>query len=124
MGDFKYSSDKINKMIEEAGLQKVVLTMKDPLFCSNCPLAKPAGYNHNGKWICSIGHAGKSIEWVFEPIDEDARCRPDWCPLKPMPEHHLVWHDDERGDYDKGYNSCLDELLEYNEGWLALWGTS
>ena len=37
--------------------------------------------------------------------------RPDWCPLKPMPEkaNHPDWCDG--GRYDNGYNACIDEIL-------------
>ena len=37
--------------------------------------------------------------------------KPDWCPLKPIPQraNHPDWCDG--GRYDKGYNACIDEIL-------------
>ena len=41
--------------------------------------------------------------------------RPDWCPLKPMPERkgllkELPMHDTDT-HYEQGYNACIDEIL-------------
>ena len=47
-------------------------------------------------------------------ISEDFK--PDWCPLRELPEraNHPDWCDG--GRYDKGYNACIDELLKGEEG--------
>ncbi len=41
--------------------------------------------------------------------------RPDWCPLKPMPERkgllkQLPMYDTDT-HYEQGYNACIDEIL-------------
>ena len=42
----------------------------------------------------------------------DINARPEWCPIRPMPER--AFHEDycDNGRYDKGWNECLDELLK------------
>lgn len=37
--------------------------------------------------------------------------KPDWCPLKPAPEEQEIWFDDERSDWERGYNNCLREII-------------
>ena len=41
--------------------------------------------------------------------------KPDWCPIKPMPEraNHEGYCDN--GRYDKGWNDCLAELMKDGE---------
>jgi hypothetical protein len=40
--------------------------------------------------------------------------KPDWCPLKPVPEKYeidnIVCDRDYDGDYEYGYNACIDEI--------------
>ena len=37
--------------------------------------------------------------------------KPDWCPVRALPE--MAHHEDycDNGRYDKGWNDCLNELL-------------
>lgn len=44
-----------------------------------------------------------NIDWNGE--------KPDWCPIKPMPER--AYHENycDNGRYDKGWNDCLNEVL-------------
>lgn len=38
--------------------------------------------------------------------------KPDWCPIKPVPEracHEEYW---DNGRYDKGWNECLEAILK------------
>ena len=41
--------------------------------------------------------------------------KPDWCPIKPLPEkaHHEEYCDN--GRYGKGWNECIDEMLKEAE---------
>lgn len=40
--------------------------------------------------------------------------KPDWCPLRELPEkaNHPDYCDN--GRFDKGWNACLDEILKAN----------
>lgn len=33
------------------------------------------------------------------------------CPLKELPEYQFEWYDDEKSDWERGYNACLNEIL-------------
>lgn len=80
-------------------MSKVILVMDDPVRCIDCPLAK---YKHRGSWLCGMGN---------NTIDVDSKTRPDWCPLKEAPEEQLVWYDDEKSDWERGYNNCLRDIV-------------
>lgn len=80
-------------------MNKVILVMDDPMRCINCPLAK---HIHMGGRVCGMGS---------NAIDIDSKARPDWCPLKEAPEEQLIWYGDDSQDWDKGYNSCLREII-------------
>ena len=43
-------------------------------------------------------------------VEDYVACRPDFCPLKPVPER--AYHRDfcDVGRYDKGWNECIDEI--------------
>lgn len=69
-----------NKTFKEES-KKVFLTMDDPMFCGNCPLARERKFK--GGYVCAIGHNEKYGGWVYEPVDMDSETKPDWCPLKP-----------------------------------------
>lgn len=90
-------------------MSKVILVTNDPMFCFNCPLAKSHRHiiTKEEHWFCGIGHSGEYGEWVYEPIDIDSEIKPDWCPLKPVPEKIIVFMD----DWADGYNACLEDIL-------------
>lgn len=88
-------------------MNKVILVMNDPMFCCNCPLTRERP--RRGGYICCIGHPGDGfVDWVYEPVDMDSEVRPDWCPLKELPNRFIYFGED---DYAEGYNDCLDEIL-------------
>lgn len=94
-------------------MNKVILVMNDPMFCSNCPLAK--SYKHimtaEEHWFCGVGHSTKNGD-VFEKIDINSEARPDWCPLKPLPEKDTRNHAWEWGQgHQRGWNQCIDKIL-------------
>lgn len=45
----------------------------------------------------------------------DGTTKPSHCPLKPLPEKHdmnnVVCDRDYDGDYEYGYNACIEEIL-------------
>lgn len=46
------------------------------------------------------------------PVDSATYEKPDWCPLRELPEkaNHPAYCDN--GRFDKGWNACLDMILE------------
>ena len=78
-------------------MSKAVLVMDMPKDCYECKLQD---------WLtCRIAKKCNT-----------SHSRPDWCPLRELPEraNHPDWCDG--GRYDKGYNACIDELLKGEEG--------
>ena len=96
-------------------MKKVFLVMNDPMFCGNCPLA------HNKQhivtkeiyWYCGIAYKTDK-DYYYEGIDLDAKNKPDWCPLKPVPDKRNYSGDytDDYGDgHTDGWNDCIDEIV-------------
>ena len=48
-----------------------------------------------------------------EPLTNDLKTKPDWCPIKPLPEKYSVNYmmDDVDIDVAIGRNACIDEIL-------------
>ena len=89
-------------------MNKVILVMNDPMFCCNCPLARMR--MNRGGYVCAIARqTDKDCYW--EKVDMDSEIKPDWCPLMPAPEEQEVWFDDERSDWERGYNNCVREIV-------------
>ena len=46
-------------------------------------------------------------------MNEDARCRPDWCPLIPFPERHIAPKTATGYEigYEDGWNECLEKMM-------------
>lgn len=82
-------------------MSKSILVIDTPENCYNCDLKY--GY------FC-----GKTKRW----IDEDCFPKPDWCPFRDLPEKKEVRNfclgegDCEQKGYQKGFNSCIDEILK------------
>ena len=94
-------------------MDKVILVMDDPMFCFNCPLARERPFR--GGYVCGIGHPGEySFVWVYDAVDMESEIKPDWCPLKPVPEKYnmdATYDRDYDMEYEYGYNACIDEIL-------------
>ena len=84
-------------------MNKAILVIDMPKSCNECDFC----YYSDGRVpTCQLklksadGYAGK----------------PDWCPLKSVPEkydieHSLYFTRDWDGEYESGYNACIDEIL-------------
>jgi hypothetical protein len=90
-------------------MDKVILVMNDPTCCANCPLLRTSRMPNT--WVCDIPNNNGNVDMVFEPVDIDSDVKPDWCPLKPAPEEQEVLFDDERSDWERGYNNCVREIV-------------
>ena len=92
-------------------MSKVILVIDDPMFCLNCPLVRMR--MNRGGYVCAIARqTDKDCYW--EKVDMESETKPDWCPLKPIPEKYNmdVPHDrDYDCEYEYGYNACIDEIL-------------
>ena len=46
-------------------------------------------------------------------MNKDARCRPGWCPLIPLPERHIASKTATGYEigYEDGWNECLEKIV-------------
>ena len=84
--------------------------MDMPDNCKECNMSILSREPHTGQMCFKCVHHPTFL------VETKKKTKPDWCPLKPMPEkaNHPDWCDG--GRYDKGYNACIDELLKGEEG--------
>lgn len=77
-------------------MSKSVLVMETPEDCESCVL-------HGG-----IFHSFCKINCRYI---EDLSAKPDWCPLKPLPEKMTkVAQTDHWNSIKAGWNGCIDEI--------------
>ena len=78
-------------------MDKAILVIDMPDNCRNC-MCYVLGQSNN---FCEVTKFA-----IF-----DSATKPSHCPLKPAPEEQLIWFDDERSDWERGYNNCLREIV-------------
>lgn len=77
-------------------MAKAMLIMDEmPTTCSECKLCGFDGVCHAVHEFC---------QYRFDKKQE-------WCPLRSVPEYEHEWYDDEKSDWERGYNACIDEIL-------------
>lgn len=83
----------------------IVVDMPTGCYRCSCSITKNWQCSMNGEHYCGITDRKVSDYWKHEPS-----LKPDWCPLKPIPEK--AYHPDfcDWGRYDKGWNDCLKEI--------------
>lgn len=92
--------------------EKMILLIDKPKCCSCCPLA--VDY-----LCCGTGDEISNDDYGYIGLEEDLTVRPDWCPLKPMPNDYPPYEktrnqnfytEEEFDAYEKGWNDCLEEI--------------
>lgn len=95
-------------------MSKAVLVMDMPENCENCACKYPS-YKDDALYDCAI--TGKTIPINGGRYGE----KPDWCPLRELPEKMEVcgkYNSDyyakggKMPSYKIGWNDCLDEILK------------
>ena len=89
-------------------MDKAILVIDMPTRCGECPVCasyQSCAFSIREYW-CSTN--GKDVE---------PDSKPDWCPLKKVPEKYDVLAAIENNpnydpSYDVGRNDCIDEILE------------
>ena len=83
----------------------LVIDMDMPSRCGECKFRSPElNPCEELMWLCKL-----KDDFI------DRRTRPNWCPLRPMPERKEVHYTDPLfGEVENltniGYNKCLDDL--------------
>lgn len=106
-------------------MKKVILVTDEPMGCGRCVAScrrKRVG-KEEYYWICHSGYMEKGA-LVHNIIDVDSETKPEWCPLKAIPQKREERYASEVGDRDSGFidgwNACIDEILADNEGWIKM----
>ena len=82
-------------------MKKAVLVIDMPNCCDEC-----FALDDNGDYpFCLITHEQRG--YTFKTREQ----KMNKCPLNELPEHELIWYDDEGSDYERGFNACLDMIL-------------
>lgn len=96
-------------------MSKSVLVIDTPEKCLNCPLGNSE--ESDGEEVyCNVLQCITYQKGLYEDEGEEELYnskKPDWCPLKEMPEkrHHDL-PDCRLKVYDSGWNDCIDEILK------------
>lgn len=91
-------------------MEKSILVIDTPSCCGGCPCCKKQEDNW-GDIAWAECYNGKS---VYDYYDVG---RPDWCPLKPLPQRKMPKFGEAYPqsmvliDRWKGYDECLDDIL-------------
>ena len=83
-------------------MNKAILVIDMPSCCNECKIRFDDEYSN---WC---PYDNPEPNGVFQYVEN--RTKPKWCPLKPVPEEQDVWYEDERSDWERGYNNCLREI--------------
>lgn len=82
-------------------MSKAILIMDMPNCCCEC-----FALDDRGDYpVCIITQEQRG--YTFRIREQ----KMDKCPLKPAPEEQLVWYDDEKSDWERGYNNCVREIM-------------
>ena len=89
-------------------MSKAVLVMDMPNSCMGCNFL-----------YCDVESNVDSCQAreISKPINLEKEDKPDWCPLRPMPDKNEILHTNQyqfgvlgRG-FSEGWNACIDKIL-------------
>lgn len=95
-------------------MSKSVLVMETPENCYVCPFGTAYCSALEYEGLCELADCLDCdvILITEEHYDCESKSRPDWCPLKPLPEKSTIEND--MTDYQcgmvDGRNQCIDEI--------------
>lgn len=90
-------------------MEKGIIVMDMPEKCKDCPFSSNRiGSDHYCYILESIGECDA---FSYSISIDEYYSKPDWCPIRPLPER--ACHEDycDNGRYDKGWNDCLNEVF-------------
>lgn len=76
---------------------KSILVIETPTNCYECPLIY---WGNIGGWNCKPTRA----------LLDDANGKPEWCPLRPLPQKIEGKREKFMPTYSLGWNDCLDAV--------------
>ena len=82
-------------------MRKSILILDTPESCDECPL-----FGNHYSDLCCKALNNRGINYPY-PKD----FRQSWCPLRSVPQEQEIWYEDERSDWERGYNNCVREIM-------------
>ena len=100
-------------------MSKSVLVMNTPENCYDCPFGTGyCGDNLEYEGLCELANCldYDVILMTEEHYDCESKSKPDWCPLKPLPEKGIIENDmtDYQCGLADGRNQYIDEITGGN----------
>lgn len=94
-------------------MSKAILVMDMPKSCKDCRIR----FSNSWSDYCPYEKTGTYYEDVDDFVYHNSK--PNWCPLKEVPEKKNSIYKYPSFSYgegwDKGYNACIDKILEGSE---------
>jgi hypothetical protein len=89
--------------------------MNTPENCYDCPFGTEYCGNLEYEGCCELADCldYDVILMTEEHYDYESKSRPEWCPLKPLPEKMIIPRGARNTDgleYASGYNTCINEI--------------
>lgn len=96
-------------------MSKSVLVIDTPENCYGCPFGTEYCGNLEYEGCCELADCldYDVILMTEEHYDYESKSRPEWCPLKPLPEKMIIPRGARNTDgleYASGYNTCINEI--------------
>ena len=87
-------------------MNKAILVIDMPTCCNECSLMFQDEYSYWCPVRCDENKTDLYDNYIM------FHRKPDWCPLKELPEKKLGYTSDEFfNGFDVGYNTCINEIL-------------
>ena len=85
-------------------MSRAVLVIDMPDSCMSCKIGRNSSCILEQSAYCPV--TGQAT------IEEECESRPEWCPIRPMPEkeNNDNLMDEYQDGYDDGWNSCIDAI--------------
>lgn len=98
-------------------MSKSVLVIDTPENCYDCPFGTEYCGDSEYEGCCELAECldGDTRLIAEEHYDYESESRPDWCPLKPLPERkeYIVPIDNVESQKDiiaVGWNACINKI--------------
>lgn len=103
-------------------MSKSVLVMETPENCYVCPFGTAYCSALEYEGLCELADCLSCDEILMteEYYDCESKSRPDWCPLKPLPEKKLYTAPERNYELQKdlfavGWNTCISKITETSD---------
>lgn len=95
-------------------MSKSVLVIDTPENCYDCPFGTEYCSDSEYEGCCELAECLDSDMRLIteEHYDYESESRPDWCPLRPLPEKMKL-----AGKYDQEYFQKGGKMPSYKCGW-------